>query len=86
MAKEHNLIIENRNRLLMGGVIEVISFDEESILLQTNMGNITIKGDMLKIEGFNTDTGDLTANGKINAVVYMSDIAKDKNLFSKIFR
>ena len=81
-----NVIIENRKRFNISGVKDVFSFDEETILLDTILGKMTIKGDSLHIEGYNTQTGDLTANGKIHAVVYMSDVKNSGGFFSRIFR
>ncbi len=81
-----NVIIENRKKFNISGVKDVFSFDEETILLDTILGKMTIKGDALHIEGFNTQTGELTANGKIHAVVYMSDVKNSSGFFSRIFR
>jgi len=83
---KHSIIIENRNKTNLSGVRKVISFDDESILLETNMGKITIKGEGLHIENFSNEIGDLSIDGKINAIVYMSDLSKDTSIFSKIFR
>lgn len=45
-----SLSLENRKKLTLSGVIEVISFDEQKIDLTTNLGNLTIKGEELKNE------------------------------------
>ncbi|MBR0465988.1 MAG: sporulation protein YabP [Clostridia bacterium] len=68
-----NIIIENRSKIHVSGVKEVLSFDEETVLLSSALGKITIKGDNMRISSFNTETGDLTAEGKIHAAVYMGD-------------
>ncbi len=81
-----NIIIENRKRLEISGIKDVISFDEETLLLDSVMGRITVKGEELHIESFNTQSGDLTAAGKIHAVVYMSDAKTQGGLLSKLFR
>ena len=82
----HNIIIENRKRLNISGVKEVASFDDETILLDTVLGKITVKGEGLHIESFNMQTGDLCAIGKIFAVVYMSDAKVSGGVFSRLFR
>jgi len=86
ISDKHSLIIENREKLIMNGVQKVISFDDETILLQTNLGKISIKGENLHIDSFNNEVGELSAKGKINAVIYMSNLSKDTSLISKIFR
>jgi sporulation protein YabP len=81
-----NVIIENRKKLNISGVKEVISFDDETILLDTELGKMTVKGEQLHVESFNTATGDLTADGKVYAVVYMSDVKSTGGFLSRLFR
>ena len=71
--KTHNLILENRNKLNMSGVIKVDNFDETEVLLQTHLGKMTIRGEELHITRFNTETGDLLLDGNIFAIVYTTD-------------
>ena len=80
-----NIIIENRKKLTLSGVKDVVGFDEETIALETVLGKVTIKGNKLRIQNFNTENGDLTADGKINAVVYISE-QKNNGLISKLFK
>lgn len=40
----HNLMMENREKLTVSGVIDVDSFCEDTIVLYTDMGTLTIKG------------------------------------------
>ncbi len=81
-----NVIIENRKSLNISGVKDVLNFDDETILLDTFLGKMTIKGENLHIESFNSTTGDLSATGKIYAVVYMSDAKTTGGFLSRIFR
>ena len=81
-----NVIMENRKKLNISGVKDVSSFDEETILLDTSLGKMTIKGEGLRIESYNTATGDLSAVGKVYAVVYMSDARTSGGFLSRLFR
>jgi len=81
-----NVIIENRKSLNISGVKDVSNFDDETILLDTELGRMTVKGEGLHIESFNANTGDLTATGKVHAVVYMSDAKQNGSFFSRVFR
>lgn len=81
-----SVIIEDRKKLTLSGVKDVLSFDEETILLDTAFGRATVKGEGLHIIGFNTDSGDLEATGKIHAFVYMSDARTSGGLWSRLFR
>ena len=78
--------MENRKKLNISGVKDVSSFDEETILLDTSLGKMTIKGEGLRIESYNTATGDLSAVGKVYAVVYMSDARTSGGFLSRLFR
>ena len=81
-----NVIIESRKKLSISGVKDVISFDDETILLNTLLGNMTVKGENIHIESFDAESGDLTATGKIHATVYMSDAKNSGGFFSRLFR
>ena len=45
----HKIILEEREKLSITGVTDVIAFDEESITADTDMGVITIRGEGLHI-------------------------------------
>ena len=81
-----NVILENRNKLNISGIKEVISFDDETLLLDTSLGKMTVKGENIHIESFNTESGDLSAKGKFYAVVYMSDTKQSGGFLSRIFK
>ncbi len=83
--KIQNIIIENRGRIHVSGVSDVLSFDDETVCLNSVLGKITIKGESLRIVGFNTETGDLTAEGKIHAAVYMGD-TKNGGFISRLLK
>jgi sporulation protein YabP len=86
--KRSNLIIENRKKIAITGVEEVISFNEEVIILNTNLGNLTVKGSELKMNKLDVQNGDMMITGKINSLTYTgSERSKDKeSIFSKLFR
>lgn len=82
---DQNVIIESRKKLSITGVKDVNSFDEETILLDTILGRMTVKGEGLHIESFHTETGDLSATGTVHAVVYMSEV-RTGGFISRLFR
>ena len=85
IRSNHNVIIEDRKKLTLSGVKDVISFDDETLLLETVLGRLTVKGAGLHIVNFDTASGDLFAEGKIYAAVYTSD-EKNGGFFSRVFR
>lgn len=46
----HRIILDERERLSVTGVTDVIAFDEETITADTDMGVITIRGENLHIK------------------------------------
>ena len=84
--KEQNIEIENRNKIRLTGVVDIISFDDETITILTVLGKMIIKGDELKILNFGNETGDMEAEGKINAVVYLNDSKGKNSLMGKLFK
>ena len=68
IRSNHNIIIEDRKKLTLSGVKDVISFDDETLLLETALGRLTVKGAGLHIVNFDTASGDLFAEGKIYSV------------------
>ncbi len=87
MNKNHNAILENRKRLLLSGVTDVDSFNENQMLLFTELGELVIRGKNLHINEMNVETGDFSVEGDIWALIY-GDKDKNKRLsfFKKIFK
>ena len=83
-----NISLENRKRLILTGVEEVISFDDEKILLNTKLGFLTIKGSELKMNKLDVKNGDVIIVGKISSMVYSSkEVKKEKeSIISKLFK
>lgn len=82
-----NLILENREKLTISGVIDVLSFDDQIVILETELGMLTIKGEDLRINKLSIDTQDVIIEGNINTLTY-SDKEEKKNgsLLGKIFK
>lgn len=82
-----NLILENREKLNVSGVNDVLSFDDEVVIMETELGLLTIKGENLKINKLNIDTSEVIVEGRINNLSYSDHQAKNEGgIFGKIFR
>lgn len=82
----HNVMLEDRKKLNISGVCDVDSFDEETITVYTQMGELTVRGSDLHINKLSVETGELLIEGSIYAVVYTDDGPKKEGFFSKVFR
>ena len=84
-AGEHRLTMENRKSLRVSGVTYVDSFDEHTITLYTNMGELTVKGEGLHLDLLNLDSGDAAVSGKVHGLMYTDERPKN-GLLSRLFR
>ena len=84
-----NLILENRGKLSVSGVLDVLSFDDQVVIIETELGLLTIKGENLRINKLSIDTSEVIVEGDISYLAY-SDKEIDKNkgggLLTKIFK
>lgn len=83
-----NIVLENRNKLSISGTKDVLSFDDEVIIMETELGLLTIKGENLKINKLSIDTGDVIIEGEVNNLGYNdhSKREQEKSILSKIFK
>ena len=51
-----NIVLENREKLSISGVLDVLSFDDQIIIVETELGLLTIKGEDLRINKLSIDT------------------------------
>jgi sporulation protein YabP len=84
-----NVILENREKLTISGVLDVLSFDDQIVIVETDLGLLTIKGENLRINKLSLDTTEVIVEGKIFSLSY-SEKSLDKNssggLLGKIFK
>ena len=83
-----NLVLENREKLSISGVLDVLSFDDQVVIVETELGLLTIKGENLRINKLSLDTSEVIVEGEIYNLAYSeNDInQKGSNIFSKIFK
>ncbi|MBQ6847547.1 MAG: sporulation protein YabP [Clostridia bacterium] len=85
IRKSHNIIVEDRKKFTLTGVKDVLSFDENAIMLETALGKLSVKGEELKLGQFDTQKGDVSGSGKIYALVYTTDDVGG-GFFSRLFK
>lgn len=85
--KIQNIILESREKLNVSGVVDILTFDEEEIILDTVLGVLEIHGSNLKVEKLSTDTGEILAKGKIDELLYAKETTVKKGgVFKNMFR
>lgn len=83
-----NLVLENREKLSISGVLDVLSFDDQVVIVETELGLLTIKGDNLRINKLSIDTSEVVVEGEIFNLAYSENNLdkKTSGIFNKIFK
>ncbi len=83
-----NLILESREKLNISGVVDVLSFDDSLVIVQTHLGILTVKGEDLRISKLNTDSEEVIVVGEISSMSYSDKSVdkKDNSFLGKIFK
>ena len=78
----HQITIQSRERMEIKGVTDVLSFDEEEIVLDTTCGNMTIEGNALHVQVLNLEQGIVCIIGRIDSLSYQStEVTNEKGGF-----
>ena len=84
LMRTHALAMENREKLRLTGVCDVSGFDETAVILVTDMGELTIRGEALHIDRIDLEAGILELRGRISELSY-EDRASGGSLWSRLF-
>lgn len=66
----HKLQLNERESLTMTGVAEVVSFDENTVVLQTSLGLLVIQGQQLQLKNLTLEGGQVAVEGSIRVLSY----------------
>ena len=83
-----NLVLENRGKLSISGVLDVLSFDDQIVIIETELGLLTVKGEDLRINKLSIDTSEVVVEWDICNMAY-SEKEMDKksgSFLGKIFK
>lgn len=84
-----NVILENREKLTISGVLDVLSFDDQIVIVETELGLLTVKGENLRINKLSLDTTEVIVEGTILSLSYSEKSLDKKNggsFIGKIFK
>jgi sporulation protein YabP len=89
VPKAHKLVINNRKTSMVTGVLDVLAFDLNEILLETEQGMLMVKGKDLHVNRLTLEKGEVDLSGHIDSIAY-SDVShnhkKNESLFTKLFK
>lgn len=79
--------LENRHRLVITGVTDTDKFNENSVMLYSCMGDITVKGRDLHICGLSVENGEMVIEGEISSIIYGdSFVSSPLGFFGRLFK
>jgi len=83
--QSQNIIIKDRKSTEISGVREVISFDSDSIVLDTVLGILSIEGKDICVTRLDTEGGSVIFDGEISALVYRTEVGSNTGFFKRLF-
>ena len=89
VQKAHKVVLNNRRSGTVTGVLDVLSFDINEILLETEQGMLMIRGNELHVNRLTLDKGEVDIDGRIDSFVYSDTAAsgeKQESFFARLFR
>lgn len=85
--RNHSVMLENREKLNVSGVEHVNSFNDETVILETVAGVLTIKGGELDINKLNIEDGNISISGTVYSLNYSDrQGVGGKGLLGKMFK
>lgn len=81
----HIISMENRKKMSVSGVSEVLSFNERQVEMETTGGCLVISGEELSISRLSTEQGDVSVQGYISALQYEQPHVR-ASLWARLFR
>ncbi|NMA92629.1 MAG: sporulation protein YabP [Firmicutes bacterium] len=85
---QHRLVIDNRERSEVFGVVHVDSFDEEEVIMETELGILAVRGENLHIRHLNLEQGEVVIEGLVLELAYAEDKGqgRGKGVWQRIFK
>ena len=88
-GKGHKLILNNRKTGSISGVVDVLSFDINEVLLETEQGMLAVKGNDLHVNRLSVDKGKVDIEGKIDSFTYSDTTSLHKggnSIIGRLFK
>lgn len=87
--RTHKMVLTGRRTCNLTGINDVLSFDVNEIILETDMGMLMIKGSDLHVNRLTLDKGEVDIEGKVDSFTYSEQTsmgAKGESLLSRLFK
>lgn len=87
-AGTHKLMLKDRKNGSFTGVLDVLSFDLNEILLETECGMLHLKGKDLHVNRLDLEKGEVDIDGQVDSLNYsqVPGIGKKGSMLGKLFK
>ena len=83
-ANAHGFSSKAREGINVSGVVDVVSFDDKGVVLETVCGSMAVEGEGLHVKVLNITDGRVEIEGRINGAYYFDNKpAQKRSLFGK---
>lgn len=82
----HVVKLVERKSIVISGIKKIINFDDKQFTLESNMGDIIIKGNSLEMIKLDTIDGNVSIKGNIDSINYMDHAKSGDSLINKLFK
>lgn len=85
-TRSHKMLVQNRGTANITGVKDVVSFDVNEVLLETELGMLTIRGKELHVSRLTVEKGEIDIDGRIDSFSYSDNTPASKSAQSFVSR
>lgn len=78
IKQNHDLKLENRNKLSISGISKIDSLNSEEFLIQTSYGLLLVKGENLVMQQLDIDKGNIWIEGNVTGLEYITETKEKK--------
>lgn len=82
----HVIKLVERKNIVISGIKRIINFDDKEFSLESNMGDIVIKGSGLEMIKLDTIDGNVSIKGTIDSISYTVSNKDKESLITKLFK
>lgn len=82
----HIVKIVERKSIVISGIKKIVNFDDKQFTLESNMGDIIIKGNSLEMIKLDTIDGNVSIKGNIDSINYLDHSKVGDSLITKLFK
>jgi sporulation protein YabP len=82
----HSIKIVDRKSIVITGIKKIVNFDTNEFYLESNMGDIVIKGHDLEMIKLDTIDGEVSIKGNFDSLNYLVNSKDKESIITKLFK